>query len=231
MTEVIARATDVDIRPPRPRRTRCESTAQIVRIRRRADSQSPRTASVECELSSTPNHRFGRPVRGSDWGLCRGSRKGTRDASLCLDDDPALGRAVGRRRGVARGRFALITSDPATDTADRLRALADERRLDPARWSLLRGGAGDVRAVATVLGVQYSRVDATTITHANAIPVLDAEGAVSHQLEGLEATRRRRRPAPRGAGAVTAAPAGTDAFPTQRRPPGRRGPRSDGDRP
>lgn len=85
----------------------------------------------------------------------------------------------------ARVRFALITFDPATDTTDRLRALAAERHLDPARWSLLRGSEDDVRAVATVLGVQYSRVNPTTITHSNTITVLDPQGVVNHQLEGL----------------------------------------------
>ena len=85
----------------------------------------------------------------------------------------------------ARVRFALISFDPATDTPERLRALAAERRLDPARWSLLRGSDDDVRAVATVLGVQFSRVDPTTITHSNTITVLDSQGVVAHQLEGL----------------------------------------------
>jgi protein SCO1 len=85
----------------------------------------------------------------------------------------------------ARVRFALITFDPETDTTARLAALAAERHLDPARWSLLRGSDADVRAVATVLGVQYSRVDATTITHSNTITVLDPQGVVVQQLEGL----------------------------------------------
>ena len=51
--------------------------------------------------------------------------------------------------------------------------------------ALLRGGDDDVRALATVLGVQYSRVDATTLTHSNTLTVLDAQGLVAHQLEGL----------------------------------------------
>ena len=95
----------------------------------------------------------------------------------------------------ARVRFVLVTFDPATDTVARLGALAAERHFDPARWSLLRGSDDDVRALATVLGVQYSRVDATTITHSNTITVLDAQGLVAHQLEGLrqpvEDTARR----------------------------------------
>lgn len=85
----------------------------------------------------------------------------------------------------ARVRFALITLDPERDSTERLAALAEERHLDPARWSLLRGSDDDVRTVATVLGVQYSRVDATTLTHSNTITVLDPQGVVVQQLEGL----------------------------------------------
>ncbi len=85
----------------------------------------------------------------------------------------------------ARTRFLLVTFDPATDTPERLRALAAERGMDASRWALLRGGDDDVRALATVLGVQYSRVAPGEFTHSNVLTVLDAEGRVARQLEGL----------------------------------------------
>ncbi len=85
----------------------------------------------------------------------------------------------------ARTRFVLITLDPATDTAPRLRALAAERGMDPARWTLLRGQETDIRTVATVLGVQYSRLDAGEFTHSNTITLLSPEGLVVERLEGL----------------------------------------------
>ena len=84
-----------------------------------------------------------------------------------------------------RVRFVLVTFDPATDTSERLAALAAERNLERASWTLLRGSEDDTRALATVLGVQYSHVDATTITHSNTITLLDPQGVVAHQLEGL----------------------------------------------
>jgi len=85
----------------------------------------------------------------------------------------------------ARTRFILVTFDPATDTPERLRALAVERGMDLSRWTLLRGADGDVRALATVLGVQYSRVGPRDFTHSNVLTVVDPQGVVARQVEGL----------------------------------------------
>jgi len=85
----------------------------------------------------------------------------------------------------ARTRFVLVTFDPGTDTPERLRALAAERGMDLSRWSLVRGADGDVRALATVLGVQYSRVGPRDFTHSNVITVVDPQGVVARQVEGL----------------------------------------------
>lgn len=85
----------------------------------------------------------------------------------------------------ARTRFVLITLDPTVDTAARLRTLAAERGMDPTRWTLLRGQEADIRTVATVLGVQYSRLDSGEFTHSNTITLLSPEGLVVERLEGL----------------------------------------------
>ena len=85
----------------------------------------------------------------------------------------------------ARTRFVLVTFDPATDTPERLRALAAERGMDLSRWTLVRGADDDVRALATVLGVQYSRVGPRDFTHSNVITVVDPRGLVARQVEGL----------------------------------------------
>ena len=57
--------------------------------------------------------------------------------------------------------------------------------MDLSRWSLVRGADGDVRALATVLGVQYSRVGPRDFTHSNVITVVDPQGVVARQVEGL----------------------------------------------
>lgn len=100
----------------------------------------------------------------------------------------------------ARTRFVLITLDPATDTPARLAELAASHHLDPARWTLLHGTDEDIRTVATVLGVQYSRIGPAEFTHSNTITLLDPQGLVAQQLEGL---RQPVEPIARAAEAFT----------------------------
>jgi protein SCO1/2 len=85
----------------------------------------------------------------------------------------------------AQTRFLLVTFDPDTDTPARLLDLARERALDPARWTLLHGSADAVRELATVLGVQYRAVGDGQYAHSNLITLLDGEGVVAYQLEGV----------------------------------------------
>lgn len=79
-----------------------------------------------------------------------------------------------------------MTFDPSTDTPERLSALAAEDHLDLSRWTLLRGADHDIRTFATVLGVQFSRVGPGEFTHSNLITLLDPQGVVASQLEGLQ---------------------------------------------
>lgn len=87
----------------------------------------------------------------------------------------------------ARTRVLLVSIDPETDTPARLRALANERRLDTTRWTLLSGRPTDVRTLATILGVQYTRTGPSMFDHSNLITLLDREGVPRARLEGLAA--------------------------------------------
>lgn len=95
-------------------------------------------------------------------------------------------------------RFVLVSIDPERDTPERLRAFAEERQLDPARWTLLRGEDRDVRKIAAALGVQYRAIGEGDFAHSNLVTLLDAGGVVTHRQEGLgvepgpavDATRR-----------------------------------------
>ncbi|MCE7869847.1 SCO family protein [bacterium CPR1] len=95
-----------------------------------------------------------------------------------------------RKRHPAGVELVLVTFDPETDTPERLRQLADEQKLDP-RWRLIRGDSQQVQELAAVLGVKYRKVSATDFAHSNLITVLDADGVVVHQQEGLGVERSR----------------------------------------
>jgi protein SCO1/2 len=85
----------------------------------------------------------------------------------------------------AHTQFLLVTFDPDTDTPARLLALAHERGLDTSRWSLLHGRADDVRDLAMALGFQYRPMGNGQFSHSNLITLLDANGIVAYQLEGV----------------------------------------------
>lgn len=87
----------------------------------------------------------------------------------------------------ARTRVVLVTINPEVDTPAQLRALATERRMDTSRWTLLNGRPQDVRALATILGVQYTRTGPAMFDHSNVITLLDRDGVVRTRLEGLAA--------------------------------------------
>lgn len=85
--------------------------------------------------------------------------------------------------------FVLASFDHARDDPARLRAWAAELRLDTAsgRWTLLHGGAGEVRELAAALGVQYQRLADGAYGHSNVITVLNRRGQPAARLEGLGA--------------------------------------------
>ncbi len=85
----------------------------------------------------------------------------------------------------ARLRVVMVTIDGERDTPERLRALAAERRMPLPRWTLLRGSDHDVRELAMVLGVQYRRISNGNYAHSSVLSVLDPEGRIAVQLEGL----------------------------------------------
>jgi protein SCO1/2 len=83
--------------------------------------------------------------------------------------------------------FVLVSIDPERDSPERMAQWAARTQLDPARWTLLAGGADEVREVAAVLGVRYQPQADGELAHTNAITVLDPAGAVAHQQLGLGA--------------------------------------------
>lgn len=82
-------------------------------------------------------------------------------------------------------RFLLVSFDTEKDLPPVLKDYAGEQELDPKRWTLLHGAAGDVRELAAVLGIKYKKSAAVGFSHSNVITLLDADGRVAHQQKGL----------------------------------------------
>lgn len=81
----------------------------------------------------------------------------------------------------------LISMDPARDTPEALARVAERRKLDAARWSLLRPAPDDVRTLAALLGIRYRALADGEFNHTSALVLLDAQGRVVARTEKLGA--------------------------------------------
>ncbi|HSI56812.1 MAG TPA: SCO family protein [Ideonella sp.] len=90
-----------------------------------------------------------------------------------LDTERQLAPAERQRLGVL-----LISLDPQNDDPGALKAVADKRGLDLARWTLAQPQAADVRAIAGMLGVRYRVLADGELNHTGALVLLDAEGRI-----------------------------------------------------
>jgi protein SCO1/2 len=79
----------------------------------------------------------------------------------------------------------LVSIDPARDTPEALATVARKRDLDPARWTLARPRAQDLRALAGVLGVRYRELANGEFNHTSALVLLDADGRVVARTEKI----------------------------------------------
>ncbi|PRY10110.1 protein SCO1/2 [Pontibacter ummariensis] len=81
--------------------------------------------------------------------------------------------------------IVLVTMDPERDTPARLKEFATDNKLDPSRWTLLTGEAEAIRELSALLNMKYKQELDGNISHANMISVLNEQGELVHQQEGL----------------------------------------------
>jgi protein SCO1 len=86
-----------------------------------------------------------------------------------------------------RARFLLVTVDPSRDTIEVLRRYRREMHLEKDAWKLVRGSDTDVRKLAALLGFNYEQVESGEFTHSNLVTVLNREGEIVHQQNGVGA--------------------------------------------
>jgi protein SCO1/2 len=74
----------------------------------------------------------------------------------------------------------LFSMDPKRDTPERLKAYAQERKLNPS-WRLLNGAEDDVQELGAVLGFRYKKMETGDFAHSNIFTVVDQKGQMQHQ--------------------------------------------------
>ncbi|MHC2990948.1 hypothetical protein OB13_04870 [Pontibacter sp. HJ8] len=81
--------------------------------------------------------------------------------------------------------IVLVTMDPARDTPEKLQAFAASNKLDADRWVLLTSEQDNIRELAALLNMKYKTELDGEISHSNIISVLNPQGEIIHQQEGL----------------------------------------------
>lgn len=84
-----------------------------------------------------------------------------------------------------RAALVLVSFDTVRDTPAALRKFRDDRGLD-GQWTLLHGDNDAVRELAALLGVKFKREADGNFSHSNLITVLNSEGEIAHQRNGLK---------------------------------------------
>src|ERR1035437_91966 len=82
--------------------------------------------------------------------------------------------------------FVLISFDTERDTPAQLQKFSKQMGLD-SFWILLHGSEQVVRTLSVLLNVQFEKDADGNFSHSNLISVLDKDGILSFQKEGLEA--------------------------------------------
>jgi protein SCO1 len=103
---------------------------------------------------------------------------------ILLHDMKRLEAALAEKTRAEVG-FVLVTFDSQRDTVAALHAYREKQNLSPKRWTLLRGEPDDVRELAALLGINYQRDARGQFAHSNIITLLNREGEIVHQVNGL----------------------------------------------
>ncbi len=81
--------------------------------------------------------------------------------------------------------LVLVSFDVERDTPAALHQYKTERSLDD-QWILLHGNDDAVSELAALLGVKYKRENNGMYSHSNLITILNSEGEIAHQRQGLK---------------------------------------------
>ena len=98
------------------------------------------------------------------------------------------GKAVERQLTPAQQKklgVVLISMDPARDDPAALKKVAEQRKLDTTRWTLASPPAGEVRAVAGVLGIRYRLLADGEFNHSSMLILVDANGRILARTEQI----------------------------------------------
>ena len=84
--------------------------------------------------------------------------------------------------------FLLVSFDSERDVPDTLKKFAENMSLDK-NWTLLHGNDDLVRTLSVLLNIQYAKDVEGNFSHSNIISVLNKQGVLKYQNEGLNVSQ------------------------------------------
>ncbi len=78
-----------------------------------------------------------------------------------------------------------VSFDTENDTPEVLNKYAKYEQLDIPGWHFMTADDADIRTLAMMLGVQYSKKSDGHFAHSNLVTVLDEKGRIAQRVEGL----------------------------------------------
>ena len=85
----------------------------------------------------------------------------------------------------SRTQFVLVSFDTVRDTPAALQEFRKRSGIEDAGWTLVRGDADSVQELAMLLGVKFKQEVSGQFAHSNLVTVLNGEGEIAHQRNGL----------------------------------------------
>ncbi|MGE0761738.1 MAG: SCO family protein [Bdellovibrionales bacterium] len=94
-------------------------------------------------------------------------------------------------KGISNYRIVLASFDPKRDTPERLASFMKKRGLDFGRWTWLSPQSDkDVREMAVLLGVAYSKDKSGEYSHSNIFALLNEKGDIIERINGINADHK-----------------------------------------
>jgi protein SCO1 len=141
------------------------------------------------QLGSSWQNQYGREVFLAD---LRGRQRVvamfySNCSSICPRTVSDLRRIEQKITGSAREKtgFVLVSLNPRKDSPEELRKYAGKMHITAENWTLLTGGADDVRSLAVLLGISYEPLADGEISHTAVFTLLDEQGEILFQASGI----------------------------------------------
>ncbi|MBX3041974.1 MAG: SCO family protein [Bdellovibrionaceae bacterium] len=92
------------------------------------------------------------------------------------------------KKGVKDFGVVIASFDPKVDRPAKLRSFMKARQITDERWSMaVADDAAATRELAILLGINYKEEEGGHFSHSNVIVLVDAQGRILEQLNGLNA--------------------------------------------